>query len=417
MFWRWLLCLFMLSLAGQAIAHPASESRMMLAVDEHSVGIALYLPVEQLSVAMPEARHWNTLRHVATDKLQSYLAEHLQLRSLQRLISVQVNEASVQTIDQESYVVARLTAAADDENALRTLRLHYDGIQHRVINHRTLLYLSSDIWSGEIGAHPQLLDILRYGHNELDIQRTGDSRWYGFTQIILHGTRHILEGSDHLAFLISLLMVTGLKRRRTGWMIKPATLKDSLILVSAFALGHCATLALNTLLPVPSIGRWVEAAVAVSVLLAALNLSYPLFWRSTPLLAVLFGLIHGMAFASALNIDGLQLASKLVALTGFSIGLELVQIVLVLALLPCINLWRQSRAYQPISVLVSILISIFALIWLGQQLAPQWFLPELSFSLSTLATLMIVIAVIVISAIKYAMCLPSSRKQRQVSPI
>lgn len=137
----------------------------------------------------------------------------------------------------------------------------------------------------------------------------------------LLGVEHILSGFDHLLFVISLLFLVGF-RRRLVWTI------------SAFTVAHSITLALSALgwlvlRPPP-----VEATIALSIMLVAgeaLRQRDTLARRWPALVAFLFGLVHGLGFAGALQEIGLPENHLLVALLTFNVGVELGQLMTVAA--------------------------------------------------------------------------------------
>ncbi len=133
------------------------------------------------------------------------------------------------------------------------------------------------------------------------------------------GVEHILSGFDHLLFVVSLLFLVGFNRRL-------------LATITAFTLAHSLTLALAalgllTLRPPP-----VEATIALSIMLVAGEAlhSRPTLSRRWPaLVAFLFGLVHGLGFAGALQQIGLPQNHLSVALLTFNVGVELGQLLVV----------------------------------------------------------------------------------------
>ncbi|MFD2273084.1 HupE/UreJ family protein [Undibacterium arcticum] len=75
--------------------------------------------------------------------------------------------------------------------------------------------------------------------------------------------------------------------------------------------------------------RWVESAIAASVVLAALNNLFPLVQGKRWVVAFAFGLIHGFGFASVLTDLGLPQSALLLALVGFNLGVEIGQLAIV----------------------------------------------------------------------------------------
>lgn len=133
------------------------------------------------------------------------------------------------------------------------------------------------------------------------------------------GVEHILSGWDHLAFVLGLLFLVGFNRRLVAT-------------VTAFTLAHSLTLALAAtgwlvLRPAP-----VEATIALSILLVAgeaLRREDTLTRRWPALVAFLFGLVHGLGFAGALQEVGLPQHQLAAALVSFNLGVEAGQLLVV----------------------------------------------------------------------------------------
>jgi hydrogenase/urease accessory protein HupE len=158
------------------------------------------------------------------------------------------------------------------------------------------------------------------------------SPWREYTRL---GVEHILEGVDHLLFVLGLVLLVGLR-----WRL--------LATLTAFTLGHSVTLALSTLGWVRVSPAPVEAAIALSILLLGVELARerpaPTLTRRYPgLVAALFGLLHGLGFAGALREVGLPEGAIPEALLGFNLGVELGQILFVLAVAGAVTLARRLR--------------------------------------------------------------------------
>jgi len=186
------------------------------------------------------------------------------------------------------------------------------------------------------------------------------------------GVHHILIGYDHLAFLLSLLLPAVLVRRDRHW--EPAgTLKSSFLqvaaTVTAFTVAHSVTLALAALGLVTPASRWIEALIAVSVILAALNNIYPVVTRRLWLVGFGFGLIHGFGFAGALSEVGLPAEARLLALLGFNLGVEAGQLGVIAVVLPVLFVLGRRRWYAQIGVpVLSLAIATLASWWLVERL-------------------------------------------------
>jgi hypothetical protein len=114
--------------------------------------------------------------------------------------------------------------------------------------------------------------------------------------------------------------------------------------------------------------RWVESAIAASVIFAALNNVYPVLERRLWMVAFLFGLIHGFGFASVLKDLGLPQDRLLLALVSFNLGVEAGQLAIVTALMPLAFALRESWIYRRLTLSVgSLLIVLLACVWLAER--------------------------------------------------
>lgn len=201
----------------------------------------------------------------------------------------------------------------------------------------------------------------------------------GFLAFVQHGVWHIWIGYDHILFLLSLLLPAVLVWREHAWQAVAApraALADVLRIVTAFTLAHSITLSLAALgvLALPS--RWVESAIALSVLLAALNNLRPVTHGRRWIAAFGFGLIHGFGFASVLGDLGLQKGTLAASLIGFNLGVELGQLAIVAVFLPLAWLARRSWFYRRVMMLGgSGLIVLVAAVWLGERVFDLRLLP------------------------------------------
>jgi hypothetical protein len=139
-------------------------------------------------------------------------------------------------------------------------------------------------------------------------------------------------------------------------------------IVSAFTVAHSITLSAATLAIVHLPSRWVESAIAASVVLAALNNLFPVVQGRRWVVAFGFGLIHGFGFASVLADLGLPQGATVLALVGFNLGVEVGQLAVVAVFLPLAYGLRRSWVYERV-VLVpgSVLIAMVALVWLVER--------------------------------------------------
>ena len=139
------------------------------------------------------------------------------------------------------------------------------------------------------------------------------------------GIEHILFGFDHLIFVLALVILVRDWRRIA-------------LAVTAFAVAHSITLAAATLGVVRLHGPVVEAVIALSILLVAVEIvnarggRFSLTDRWPSIVAFSFGLLHGFGFAGALAEVGLP-DHAMVALLSFNLGIEIGQLAFVVAVM------------------------------------------------------------------------------------
>ncbi|QBE67320.1 HupE/UreJ family protein [Pseudoduganella lutea] len=192
-----------------------------------------------------------------------------------------------------------------------------------------------------------------------------------FVAYLRHGAWHIWIGYDHVLFLVSLLLPAVLVRRDGAWQRVPAfrgAATDVLKTVTAFTVAHSVTLALAALGVLAPPSRWVESAIAASVVVAALNNVWPLVPGPRWAAALIFGLVHGFGFAGVLADLGLPRGALAVSLLGFNLGVELGQLAIVAAVLPAAWLLRDTFAYRRVLLPAgSLAIALVAMVWLGER--------------------------------------------------
>ena len=197
------------------------------------------------------------------------------------------------------------------------------------------------------------------------------SRWAALRDYFSLGVHHLLEGYDHLAFLLALVLPLRLNLRRrssvldllpsgsTGFTAQPNVWVALLRTITAFTLGHSITLMLATFGWTQASPVWVEPVIALSIAVTALLNLRPVPWLRTDVLALLFGLVHGFGFAGLLQEAAAPTGLLPWALAGFNIGVEAGQLMAVSAWVllsqwVVVRLWYDSLVVRGGSVLLVI---------------------------------------------------------------
>jgi len=186
-----------------------------------------------------------------------------------------------------------------------------------------------------------------FAHNinyALEKAPTQEVVWY----YLKLGIEHIPYGIDHILFIIALCLLNN-------------KLKTILWQATAFTVAHSITLALSMkdIVVLPS--EIVEPIIALSIVFIAveniiLNNLKP--WRL--IIVFVFGLIHGLGFASALNEIGLPPNKFISSILSFNLGVELGQIFIILLVFLMLIIpfgkkhWYKKRIVYPVSIMIAI---------------------------------------------------------------
>jgi hypothetical protein len=138
--------------------------------------------------------------------------------------------------------------------------------------------------------------------------------------------------------------------------------------VTAFTIGHSITLTLAALsvLHVPS--RPIEVLIAVSIFVSALHALRPIVPGKEALIAVFFGLIHGLAFAATLDRLGLEHWQRIAGILAFNLGIETMQMLVVAAVLPSLLLMSRTDAYPLFRIGGAACAAVASLGWIVERL-------------------------------------------------
>ncbi len=196
-----------------------------------------------------------------------------------------------------------------------------------------------------LGVYPAMAHTINYA---LENAPVGEVAWYYFQL----GFQHIIpQGLDHVLFIIGLCLV--------HTRIKPIIYQ-----ATAFTVAHMISLALSMKDIIMAPAQVIEPIIALSIVFVALEnlvVSKAKPWRL--LIVFLFGLVHGMGFASSLNEIGLPPDSFATSIIWFNLGVEACQVLLIgavfgLLILPLKNKqWYRWRIVYPLSIVIALISS------------------------------------------------------------
>ena len=221
------------------------------------------------------------------------------------------------------------------------------------------------------------------------------SRWQALRSYFALGMHHLLEGYDHLAFLLALVLPLRLNLRSGGSSNFSAKFNATanartnadthahapastpapsnvwwalLRTVTAFTVGHSITLVLATFGLTQASPAWVEPVIALSIAVTALLNLRPVPWLRVDVLALLFGMVHGFGFAGLLLEAAAPSGLLPWALAGFNLGVEAGQLMAVAAWVLLSQLFVARAWYESVVVRGgSVLLILIAAFWFWQR--------------------------------------------------
>ena len=252
----------------------------------------------------------------------------------------------------------------------RRLTIDWGAVIGTVPNHFVLFVTRSDYSAGKLDEDRQVLGALQGDRRRLVIDRGEASSIKGFQAAVALGMRHIAEGYDHLLFLVALLLPAPLLAAGGLWRgERPvrAALWQLTKIVTAFTIGHSLTLIGAALFAWRLPAQPVEIAIALSILVSAIHAWRPIFPGREPIVAAGFGLIHGLAFATVVANFGLGLEEKALSILGFNVGIELVQLLVILAVMPSLLMLSRTRYYPILRNSGAAVAGLAAMAWLIER--------------------------------------------------
>lgn len=340
------LAMLLLVVASASVqAHKPSDSYLSMRVAGNRIDGQWDIALRDLDLAIGIDADgngeitWDEIRAKHGD-IAAYALSHLALQTDGQSCTVATTEHLIDEHTDGAYAVMRFAGTCPAP--ISTLDVRYSLLFDLDPQHKGLLQLKQD--NGTVTTA-----IFGIDNPQQQIRLHGGSALAQFADYVQHGIWHIWIGFDHILFLVSLLLPAVLARRGSEW--QPAegfrhAMADVVRVVSAFTLAHSITLTLAALNVVALPSRWVESAIAASVIFAALNNLVPIFQGKRWIAAFAFGLLHGFGFASVLGDLGLPDSARALALFGFNVGVELGQLAIVAAFLPLAHLARSSWVYR-----------------------------------------------------------------------
>lgn len=364
--------------ATPASAHPVGATGVFVTVHGDSVDVEVQIPLDKLSDATgtPIADEIAIGSHAA--ELTDYFTGRVRVSDERGAIPVTAGTLGYDVVNGEPSLVVPLRATAPDGEIQGEVVLDYSAGAD-LPGHAVYVALVSDWQNGHVvEGEPVDIAILTGDQTRVSLDRSDASWSTGVAATIALGMQHIAEGTDHMLFLITLMLVAPLVASRasgvrgsslsgrswTGRRRVWPTVGRATLIVLSFTLGHTVTLAVVSLGWVSFPTTPVEILVAVSIIVAGVHAITPLIPRGEIVMAGLFGLVHGAAFATTILELQLDLGATLAAVLGFNIGVELAQLIVVALVLPWFILLARTPAYRWVRWVLALASVLFAAGWI-----------------------------------------------------
>ncbi|MGV3612209.1 MAG: HupE/UreJ family protein [Fluviicola sp.] len=356
-------------------AHAMPHSIMLLDIRKDGIHAKLSLPMKEFRMLHPvidlQKEHKPAIKR-KDGWMNDYLLDHLSINDTEgNLWKIRIDNRHVS----HNELTYNLWLQPPVGSSLRDFTLNYDALIHRFEEHKLFLKVSSDWYGGmknqdetnrDLGilmADPLTGDLKPL---EVHLEHQGSS-WNGFKVFVGLGMEQIKSGTDHLLFLVILMLSTALSARNGRWTRGEGTTKivgRVLKIGVAFTIGYSLSLILGAAHWMMLPKRAAEIAIALTILAAAFHALRPIFPRKEGLVAVIFGLIHGLGFASAiadLSLDGERL---LYSTLGFCIGVGLMLLFILLCIVPWFVLVSKYTLYKGIRIGASSFAILASLSWI-----------------------------------------------------
>ncbi len=290
------------------------------------------------------------------DFLVAYTQKHFNLFLVDKKLSILDSKVSFDRYQDQTYMT--LTKTFQNIN-LDLLRLKYDMFFDIEDTHKLLIHLSD-----KRGEHTLDKSNTTYSFSSLRLSEF--QRLYIF---IKDGISHILDGLDHLLFVLMLLIPTVITLHQKSNRNNIKSISISLLkIITIFSLAHSLTLFISAMGFIKPNIMFIESAIAFSIFTVALMNFLGKYNHVNYKIVFLFGLFHGFGFANVLEIVQMDdIISFLVALFGFNLGVELGQIFVIALLLPFLYLIAKTKWCISIIKLISFVSMLLSIYWLLQR--------------------------------------------------
>jgi len=237
--------------------------------------------------------------------------------------------------------------------------------------HRSLILMEYNTTAGKKYGAETTFKVFSPSTSSASFDLVNPSKILYWKNFLKQGVLHIWFGLDHVLFILVLLLTTVLTAQGKRWVpasnFKKAFL-NTLKIITIFTIAHSITLSLAAFGLVSLNSAFIETVIALSIIAIAVNNLFPVINAHAWILVFIFGLFHGLGFASVMA--DLQFRTVMLGriLAMFNIGVEIGQFVIVALMFPLFYILREKPIYRNgIVIPLSILAIVLSTYWVVER--------------------------------------------------
>lgn len=368
-------------------AHPMPYSVLLLDVRDNGISAELQIPLKELQSVFPNKiidTNYTNLIEQKNKWVNDYLLSHIIITdTCGNKWKISIHGKSILEDEQNltgkyRELIFQLWLEPPIASTSRHFIMYYDAIMHQLVTHKLWIKVRSDWESGILINDSNHSELGILGVNFTDnsippviVNLDDSSNWRRLWAMVSLGIEHISEGTDHILFLLVLLLPAPLiveKKRWTTFGGTKYSIARLIKITTAFTIGHSITLIISTMNWVRLPQQPVEIIIGITILLTAIHALLPIFYNKEIYVASGFGLIHGLAFATVLSNLHLQSGNIAIYIIGFNCGIELMQIFIILLVVPWLIILSDKPLYKYIRIIGTILAIIASIGWIIERI-------------------------------------------------
>ncbi|MFK7730267.1 MAG: DUF6702 family protein [Pseudomonadales bacterium] len=370
-----LLFLLAFGFSSAVFAHAPDQSYTFLTIDDEKVEGRFEVSTKDLNLVMNLGLAEDvppTMEEILVHRqaISDYLLENVSLSIDGASKDIDITSFEQLNVAFAKYVLVyfdlpALSAPAKEIEIGNNLFFDHDD------KHRSLLIVENNWKTGTIQNEAYVSLNFSPDSRQQTLAVDSGSSLRGLWGFIEQGMHHIWIGTDHILFLIALLLPSVMVREGGRWVATPdfrSAFIGVIKIVTVFTVAHSITLSAAALDVLSLDSRLVESIIAISIAAAALHVLWPVFAAHAFWVVLLFGLFHGFGFASVMSELWIPEKYLVWSLLGFNIGVELGQLAIVVLVVPVLFVLRKTAFYQrvvmPLGAAALIAISLY---WFAER--------------------------------------------------